>query len=460
MNKPNLNKILDDPVMLKEGAKERLGWFVRFFLPHYVTHDTPKFHWQICNELQNETNFVELLAFRGSAKSTISALALPLLSGITGKKKFIILISDTFSQAKIHISNIIRELEGNERLRAEFGPFKGDEEWTATSIVLANGTRIMAKSRGQKIRGLRHLQYRPDLIICDDVENQESVRTKEQRDKTNEWFSSEVLPALDTENGKLVLIGNLLHSDSLIARFKEKILKDKIGTLKEFPFVLPDGTMAWGERFSKKDIPKLKAKVGSRFYLREYMLKLVAEEGQVIKKVYYYSKLPPLKSIGIGVDLAISEKKTAHFTSINTVGRGKDGNFYNLGNVAGRWGFNKTIEKINHVYTSYKNTFNGVPVYLGVEDVAYQKAAIQEIKRRFKIPCKSVKVNQDKRAKLETLSPYFESEQIFFREEGDEDVVNEILNFGIEQYDDRMDAFIISVNMLLNKARPDLIWIA
>ena len=42
---------------------------------------------------------------------------------------------------------------------------------------------ILARSRGQKVRGLRHLQFRPRLVIVDDPEDGEWVRTKENRDK-------------------------------------------------------------------------------------------------------------------------------------------------------------------------------------------------------------------------------------------------------------------------------------
>ncbi len=424
---------------------------------HYIKYETPDFHKEIFEALERgDIEFLELIAFRGSAKSTIASLALALWSAITGRKHFIIILSDTFSQAKLHIQNIIHELENNELLINDFGPFKGKEEWTSTNIILAIGVRILSRSRGQKIRGVRHLQYRPDLIIGDDVENSEVVRIKEQRDKTSEWWSSDVLPAIEMDGGMVVLIGNLLHSDSLMARQKALILKEGIGVLKEYPIMREDGEILWHQRDTKESIEKLRIKSGTRYFQREYLLKLVPEEGQVIKKVHYYQKLPKIKAVSIGVDLAISQKESADYTAINVIGKGEDNNFYNLRNIAGRWNFNTTLTKINETYKDYRGAYKGMPLFLGIEDVAFQRSAIEEYHRRFGIKPTGVKVNKDKRARLQAIEPYFVSEQVFFREEGDEDVVSEILNFGVEAHDDRMDAFEISLTQLLNIAQPNI----
>ncbi len=441
----------------REWSRRGLGIFIYFYLGHYVKYETPDFHKEIFEALERgDTEFLELIAFRGSAKSTIASLALALWSAVTGRKHFVIILSDTFSQAKLHIQNIIYELENNELLINDFGPFKAKEEWTATNIILANGVRVLSRSRGQKIRGVRHLQYRPDLIIGDDLENSEVVRVKEQRDKTSEWWNSEVLPAIDVEGGVVVLIGNLLHSDSLMARQKALILKEGIGILKEYPIMREDGEILWHQRDTKESIEKLRIRVGTRYFQREYLLKLVPEDGQVIKKVYYYQKLPKIKAISIGVDLAISQKESADYTAINVIGKGEDNNFYNLRNIAGRWNFNTTLTQINETYKHYRGAYKGMPLFLGIEDVAFQRSAIEEYHRRFGIKPKGVKVSKDKRARLEAIEPYFVSEQVFFREEGDEDVVSEILNFGIEAHDDRMDAFEISLSQLLDMAQPNI----
>jgi hypothetical protein len=59
---------------------------------------------------------------------------------------------------------------------------ESDEDWQAMNCVLDNGMRILSRSRGQKIRGIKHHQRRPKLIVADDVEDLDWVRTQENRE--------------------------------------------------------------------------------------------------------------------------------------------------------------------------------------------------------------------------------------------------------------------------------------
>jgi prophage tail gpP-like protein len=96
---------------------------------------------------------------------------------------------------------------------------ESDEDWQAMNCVLDNGVRILSRSRAQKVRDLKHRQHRPKLVIADDVEGLDWVRTQENRDKSDRWFRGDVLPSID-EHGRAVLIGNWLHTDGLMARLK------------------------------------------------------------------------------------------------------------------------------------------------------------------------------------------------------------------------------------------------
>ena len=399
---------------------------------------------------------MELTAFRGSAKSTLASLALPLWASIFKKKNFVILCSDTFAQSKQNISNLIFELRSNERIKEDFGDFQTKkEEWSATNIVLRNNVRIIAKSKGQQMRGLRHIEHRPDLAVCDDIESIDDVRTKERRDKTEEWFLSDLMPAMDNEKGKVVLVGNLLHTDSLMARMKAK----KLGVVKEYPLLDSKGKSRWPEKFTDAKVAEIKKMVGQRYFMREYLLKLIPEEGAVVEKVHYYQKLPRITQLAIGTDLAISQKQTADYTTFNVAGQGEDGNIYNLYNFYGRLLFNQTLSKLNEVYKAFKEQYPTVPIKVGWEDVAYQRAGAEEATRRYSIPIDLVRRTTDKRARLQVIEPHLSSGHVKFRENGDEDVVIQILNFGVEAHDDLADAFEMSITMLINKVRKEIIWL-
>uniref|UniRef100_A0A6M3M7P0 Putative terminase n=1 Tax=viral metagenome TaxID=1070528 RepID=A0A6M3M7P0_9ZZZZ len=425
-----------------------------------MKYPTAQFQREIYNLLENfDKKFVEILAFRGSAKSSIANLVLPIWATISNKAHFPLLLSDTFNQAKQHIYNLKTELDGNEMLKNDWGPFEGKDEWTAMDVVMPEyGARITSRSSGQRIRGIRHKEYRPDLCVADDLENVESVRTKEARDKHMRWFLGEVLPALDTE-AKVVLIGNLLHSDSLMMRIKEQIDGGAMrGEVREYPFFDDKGNPMWKEKFSTPElIEEEMMKYGgrnSRDWQREFLLKIVAEEGQEIKDewIKHYDELPDDDPFdrGTGVDLAISKKETADYTAMVS---GKlymvdeKPVIYVLPNpVNERISFRETIKKAKDVSLF---TGDGDLSTLWVEDVAYQKSAVEEMQREG-LPANGVKSSTDKRARLRTIASYVENGSVLFPRKGCEDLIIQLTGFGVEAHDDLCDSFVFMVQGLMS----------
>src|SRR3989304_1190302 len=115
-------KIANDPRFRKQLASSSLAWFATIYLGHYIKEDCPQFHFDIYDTLNAlPSGLTEIVAFRGSGKSTIAALALPLWAAYTGKRKFIVLVSDTYTQAKLLISHLQNEVENNAKLKEDFG---------------------------------------------------------------------------------------------------------------------------------------------------------------------------------------------------------------------------------------------------------------------------------------------------------------------------------------------------
>ncbi|MCA9365017.1 MAG: hypothetical protein KC736_03940 [Candidatus Moranbacteria bacterium] len=237
--------------------------------------------------------------------------------------------------------NIKNELEENTLLRDDLGPFKEEsDEWGSKSLVFSNtGARITAASSEQGIRGLRHREHRPDLIIGDDVENMASAKTKEGREKTYEWLKGEVIPAGDTDTD-LAIVGNLLHEDSLLMHLKRDIEEKRLsGMFKSYPLLDENDEPLWKDKYpSKEEIQILEKTIGdNKTFRREFLLEIVPDDDQVLapEDIHYYKNLPkesPRKVI-IGIDLAISEKSSADCTAVVSAliyGHGKDAYTYIL----------------------------------------------------------------------------------------------------------------------------------
>jgi len=219
-----------------KGARDPT-FFGTHYLPHYTLRASPPFHRELdrlwkkrvmkgADPTKKPEKILSargtrsaVAAPRGHAKSTVMSLKNVLHAALYGYKRYILLISDTESQAAGFLDAIKNELESNERIRADFGEQVG-KMWKTSSILLQNGCRIDAVGSGQKLRGRRNYQRRPDLILCDDIENDEGVRTAEQRQKTADWFWKAVCKSGDSYTDILV-IGTILHHDSLLANLLE-----------------------------------------------------------------------------------------------------------------------------------------------------------------------------------------------------------------------------------------------
>ncbi|HEX8182194.1 MAG TPA: hypothetical protein VF575_01175 [Candidatus Saccharimonadales bacterium] len=455
--------IQSDRKVRMKTAEQSHEWFFSLYLADYVSYPTAPFQQEIFNLTERtDINHIVIVAFRGSGKSTMVTLSYPIWS-ILGvqQKKFVLILSQTQNQARMHLANIKREFENNELLRADFGPLEEEsDEWGSSSLVLSQyGARISAASTDQSIRGIRHGKHRPDLIICDDVEDLLSVKTYENRNKNHNWLTGEVIPAGDN-NTKLVMVGNLLHEDSLLMRVKARFeAGDMDGVFKAYPLVSDDGQVLWTGKYP--DIAAVEAarrKLGNdRAWLREYMLKIIPDEDQIIlpQWIKYYDNLPSkdfntLRYKAVGIDLAISQRTTADCTAMLSAeihGLGENMKVYILPDpVNAHMSHLKTLEKA-HELVAKLGTKSSVKLF--VEEVGYQGSVIEQLtKENYK--AEGVKVRgQDKRARLLSISHLVESGKVVFPRYGGHQLLQQLLGFGSERYDDLADAFSILLEKVL-----------
>ncbi|MCI9121159.1 MAG: phage terminase large subunit [Oscillibacter sp.] len=221
-----------------KGLRRKLGamdleYFGRAYLAHYFTRKSPAFHgeldriWRegvlkglnpavdakVISRADGCRRAIE--APRGHAKSTTFTFKDSIHAAVYAYKHYEIILSDSSEQAEGFLADIKTEFEENAALREDFGMLTG-RVWKSSVILTANGVKIEAIGSGKKIRGRRHKQWRPDLIVCDDLENDENVNTPEQRRKLRDWFYKAVSKAGDTYTD-IVYIGTLLHFDALLA---------------------------------------------------------------------------------------------------------------------------------------------------------------------------------------------------------------------------------------------------
>lgn len=167
---------------------------------------------------------VAIAAPRRHAKTTALTQTCALAAALFRERVNIVIVSDTITQAIQFLGGIKTELMENESLRSLFkiqSLIKDSEDEFICMLEDGHKFRMSAKGAEQKLRGMKWGHIRPDLIMCDDLENDEIVMNKERRAKFKRWFYAALLPSMSYA-GKVMYVGTILHNDSLLESLMPK----------------------------------------------------------------------------------------------------------------------------------------------------------------------------------------------------------------------------------------------
>lgn len=235
------------------GVKDKANgfrFFMETYLPHYVRGEHSLFHLEIfrrCPEILEPGKGVRdlFVSPRGSSKSTHLSLGFALYCIALGLKRYVLEVCDVYAQAALLIEALKAELTTNPRLAYDFPDACGEgRQWREGEIVTRNNIRVEGLGALQKIRGRRHGPYRPDLMFFDDLENDENVRSPDQRKKLEDWINKAALKVGPPDGTMDVIwVGTVLHHDAVLVR----AAKSPVWRVTEFQAVVnwPDRMDLW-----------------------------------------------------------------------------------------------------------------------------------------------------------------------------------------------------------------------
>jgi len=383
-----------------------------------------------------------LLAPRGHGKSK-AAQAMIAYEMIRNPNARIALVSDTHTKATMFLAGIKNTLESSDAIKNLWGDVSG-KVWKDNSITLAGRTEnhvepgliAMGASSGA-ITGM-HFEH----IYLDDVVSFDSSRSPVQSERLENWFKTTLLPTL-MPGGKITVLGTRYSPNDLYATLINMGYKTRV-----FPAIQPDGSalIPWLQDIEdetdengnliKLGLTSMKKQLGSIIFALQMQndTSLLAENNIVRAEWLKYYDTPPkgIKDVLISVDPAIGLKSENDYTSIGVWCRDEENRIYLLESINKRMTFNSTITTIGDLISRFN------PDRVVVEDVAYQKALIQELTRKYgSTAITGVHPPTDKRARLINISNYFENGMVYFRRI-ETTLVDQLLYFPAE-YDDMVD---------------------
>ena len=434
---------------------------------------TPEFHKEIWDLVTSNFKQVAIAAPRYHAKSTAVTHAYTLASVLFRESRYVLIVSDTVTQAVQFLGDIKKELLENDDLRSLFGVKefpKDTEDDLIVEMEDGHTFRIQAKGSEQKLRGLKWANLRPDLVIGDDMENDEIVMNKDRRLKFKRWFYGALIPCVSS-SGKIRIVGTILHLDSLLENLMPA---SQVGThrgvkslvredLKEYSLnVLPWRSvkyrahtddfkiLLWPEMKSAQEFKMLKEDyvrqgladvysqemlnipldVTDTFFKKEDFVAIRPEDQK--KKLVYYATC----------DLAVSQSQKADYSAFVVGGMDEEGKLYCKHVVKARMDALEIVDTILMLQKIYK------PVLFGLEQGTIQKAIgpylnEEMLKRGEFINTVLLKPSGDKLTRARSIQARMRSGACKFDKDADwyQGFEDELLRFPRDKHDDQVDAW-------------------
>ncbi len=383
-------------------------------------HQDAVFHPEMVSLIHSDKDRVCIIGFRGSAKSTKIERAIAIMTG-ERKFRYCIVFGCNEDRANERVHAIRRILERNKKFKNIFGDLRG-QPWADGHLETSTGIIIKAMGRGQAIRGTKGEELRPDLVVFDDIEDKESVRTPEGRKKTQEWVFGDVLPMMDV-GGRAIMACNDLDPECL-----GNILA-RPGTgwvVKRYPWVYQDITTgarraAWPSRFPLEYVDKLRASMAATGHLsdynKEYMCRSEAPEDKSFKAEMI--RIDPVIRTWHAVYCFFDPARTVKSSSATT---GFAAWSY-IGNkiiVWDAWGRRLMPDEIVSAMFQANEDFH--PMIIGVEEDGLNEFLLQpirheQLRRRAMIPYKAYRAPKGKLDFIRGLQPFFNAREIVFARE-------------------------------------------
>lgn len=440
-----------------EKKKERIShaardkfFFFQTYLPHYFSSPSAPFHHELVELLDTVGTPVAVAAPRGFAKSTITTLSYPLHQICFKKRHFIIIVSDTEEQATSFVSFIKIELEQNERIIGDFGKLKS-YKWGDSVFTTRTGIKVWARGSGQKIRGLRNRQYRPDLVIIDDLEDDETVMNPRIVQKKLNWILRACYPSIAGagKKGSLFIINTLLSRQSVQA----KLLADKHFIQRKYQALDEDGNSLWPDMYSKEDLLETKELIGSLAFNQEYQNDPRDDEGYFKPEWFVYYE--PTQIVGrlfitSFTDPSIGSGESHDYKAIITVGMDSNSIIWVLDAFVQKCSIDAMIEAMYVRYERWKHNT------MGLEDNCFQKLLFRDFDRAAKekkrhLPLKGITHTTSKEGRIARLSPLVERGILRFnKNQGDQStLIDQMIYFPSKtQHDDAPDALEGAVDLV------------
>jgi predicted phage terminase large subunit-like protein len=291
---------------MKILEKSYTKWF-EYYFPDYATCACAPYHDTISKDIINNPIIKALLnIFRAGAKSVLVVLGIPLFLYLVKRELwFMLIIGENEEKAIRLLSDIQANLKYNNRLINDYGKQFNQGDWSEGSFTTRDGCHFHALGFGQDPRGLRHGNYRPQYIVCDDIDTLKRCNNDRLIREGIDYITGTLWGCFDKGTERFVFNNNLIHKNSFMAKLIELSIKAnkeaKLNNLTKtyyyykVPAVLDDNyTPSWPAKYTSDYWRDKRASTPYRSWMREYMCTPLVDGAIFNPEWLQYKKMLPL----------------------------------------------------------------------------------------------------------------------------------------------------------------------
>ncbi len=297
------------------------------------------------------------------------------------------------------------------------------------------------------------------LLIDDPLKDREEARSDGIRNGLHSWFSSVAYTRLQP-GAAIILIQTRWHSDDLIGRQLREHPEENWDELN-LPAIAEkdegfrrEGEALWPERFPLPVLESIRAAIGGADWASLYQQRPAAAEGAIFKRDWWrtYQQPPQFKRVIQSWDTAFKAGAENDYSVCTTWGDAPTG-FYLLG----LWRKRVEFPELKRMVAQLGEQWN--PNVILIEDKASGQSLIQEIKLATRLAVKPVKVDSDKVARAEAVTPMIEAGRVFLPEGAPwlSDYLDELSTFPAGAHDDAVDSTTQALNYLRGAREPNIL---
>jgi predicted phage terminase large subunit-like protein len=479
------------------AAKDMLTW-ARELLPEYHSLQSPNAHRELSRELSTWNKKggrrVNIVGSRDTAKSVVVSLDFVLYAILEWREPYVMVVSETQTQANMLVKTIRGELESNDLLAARYPGQCGEgPEWGEDMLVTRGGTRVEAVGTMKRIRGRRQRSERPTLIVVDDPMGDEHVESVKRRQKTQEWFDRGLMKA-GTPDVNVVVVSNAIHREAIgmeLSRrpqWRTSVWKsivrwpERMDLWAQWEAVLHDGTEAGGlaaaERFYRENKTEMDRGAVLLWPDREdlYRLMLLRAENHAAFEAekqcnpidptkcewpeaffawdgLWVPRMPEDKKLAIKVVAVDPSKgkdaKRGDYSAIVRLGRTPGGTLYVEADLERR----TTDVLVSDFVETCRNWRTDAA---GVESNAYQELLGEDIQIKgeqlgYVVPLNLIENHVNKLVRIRRLTPYLSQKKVRFVDTpGTRLLVDQCKDFPLGTHDDGPDGMEMALRLAID----------